>query len=178
MSGETATACDSLGAELHVELERAGVRLGQDEKVGLAVWTTTAWTGRRGTRVRLRRGPCETKASRASVDDARRSGLRKKDWSYEKRQLEVVRDMVKKGAERVARPCCCTRSGFSASLRAARRICCGDKDEAGLSSAASAFNSRGRPCPSEHCSSRRPQLILEIPTATHRGSTRMAFLSN
>lgn len=27
-----------------MELERAGVRLGQDEKVGLAVWTTTAWT--------------------------------------------------------------------------------------------------------------------------------------
>ncbi|KWU46368.1 isoleucyl-tRNA synthetase [Rhodotorula sp. JG-1b] len=33
-----------LGAELHVELERAGVRLGPDEQVGLAVWTTTAWT--------------------------------------------------------------------------------------------------------------------------------------
>ncbi|BGP46250.1 isoleucine-tRNA ligase [Rhodotorula kratochvilovae] len=33
-----------LGASLERELEVAGVELAEDEKVGLAVWTTTAWT--------------------------------------------------------------------------------------------------------------------------------------
>ncbi|GAA5835693.1 hypothetical protein JCM9279_004619 [Rhodotorula babjevae] len=33
-----------LGSTLERELEMAGVTLGEDDKVGLAVWTTTAWT--------------------------------------------------------------------------------------------------------------------------------------
>lgn len=33
-----------LGPTLERELEVAGVALGEDDKVGLAVWTTTAWT--------------------------------------------------------------------------------------------------------------------------------------
>ncbi|GAA5989113.1 hypothetical protein JCM10908_001163 [Rhodotorula pacifica] len=35
---------EDVGEGLRAELERAGVRLGEEDKVGLAVWTTTAWT--------------------------------------------------------------------------------------------------------------------------------------